>query len=235
MSRSNHDKPFYVDVGMSIAAIRCASNDDVIDRYDHAAHGKWAIEEANRICDRLNAEVEQSAKSRPKRVPKEATVHEITRELSESPDANWDIAAVAASIQNAADKIRGANLAYVLRVLDMQKELNKAAEERAVLEKLVFKYHAESESYRKSWEEATGSAFAKKLAIAKAERARYRDAMEQFRDIGLRLSNLASSLLSNYEARHRKDMPNMVFVQIQRDFIEKSRAELEEKEDKTNE
>lgn len=30
MSRSNYDKPFYVDVGISMVAIRCASNHDVI-------------------------------------------------------------------------------------------------------------------------------------------------------------------------------------------------------------
>ena len=34
VSRSNYDKPFYVDVGTSIVAIRCASNHDVIWRKD---------------------------------------------------------------------------------------------------------------------------------------------------------------------------------------------------------
>lgn len=43
MSRSNYDKPFYIDVGTSIVAIRCASNHDVIVRYDHAFSptGSW--------------------------------------------------------------------------------------------------------------------------------------------------------------------------------------------------
>lgn len=56
MSRSNYDKPFYVDCGTSIAAVRCASNHDVVARFDHGVHGDWAIEEAGRVCDRLNAE-----------------------------------------------------------------------------------------------------------------------------------------------------------------------------------
>lgn len=56
MSRSNYDKPFYVDVGTSIVAVRCASNHDVVARYDHARYGKQSIEEAERICARLNAE-----------------------------------------------------------------------------------------------------------------------------------------------------------------------------------
>ena len=35
MIRSNIDKPFFVDVGTSIAAVRCQSNRDVLDRFDH--------------------------------------------------------------------------------------------------------------------------------------------------------------------------------------------------------
>lgn len=58
MSRSNYDKPFYVDVGTSIVAIRCASNGDVIDSMDH--HGsKHAIKIVMRTCDRMNKEAEQ--------------------------------------------------------------------------------------------------------------------------------------------------------------------------------
>lgn len=57
MSRSNYDKPFYVDVGTSIVAIRCASNNDVIVRYDHVVH-PHAIELIEKICDRMNKEVE---------------------------------------------------------------------------------------------------------------------------------------------------------------------------------
>lgn len=57
MSRSNHDKPFYVDVGTSIVAIRCASNHDVLVRYDYA----WrphTLNLAKEICDRMNRESE---------------------------------------------------------------------------------------------------------------------------------------------------------------------------------
>ena len=55
MSRSNIDKPFYVDVGTSIAAVRCQSNMDVIDRFDHVRLGKAGIEMAEKECDRMNA------------------------------------------------------------------------------------------------------------------------------------------------------------------------------------
>ena len=58
MSRSNIDKPFFVDVGTSIAAVRCQSNRDVLDRFDHVRMGKAGIEMANNMCDRMNAEVD---------------------------------------------------------------------------------------------------------------------------------------------------------------------------------
>ena len=58
MSRSNFDKPFYVDVGTSIAAIRCASNHDVVCSIDH--HGwKNSIELLEKDCDRMNQEAER--------------------------------------------------------------------------------------------------------------------------------------------------------------------------------
>ena len=63
MSRSNYDKPFYVDVGTSIVAIRCASNHDVLFRYDHARFPQ-SIKEANRTCDRLNEECEREIQKR---------------------------------------------------------------------------------------------------------------------------------------------------------------------------
>ena len=59
MSRSNIDKPFYVDVGTSIAAVRCQSNRDVLYRFDHVSLGKAGIEMAENMCDRMNAEVEK--------------------------------------------------------------------------------------------------------------------------------------------------------------------------------
>ena len=59
MSRRNYDKPFFVDVGTSIAAVRCQSNMDVLDRFDHVRMGKAGIEMANNMCDRMNAEVEK--------------------------------------------------------------------------------------------------------------------------------------------------------------------------------
>ena len=57
MSRSNYDKPFYVDVGTSIVAVRCASNHDVILRYDHSLHPS-VIKFARDACDRMNKEAE---------------------------------------------------------------------------------------------------------------------------------------------------------------------------------
>lgn len=55
MSRSNYDKPFYVDVGTSVVAIRCASNRDVIVEYDYAMcpQIKKFTEDT---CDRMNKE-----------------------------------------------------------------------------------------------------------------------------------------------------------------------------------
>ena len=59
MSRSNYDKPFYVDVGTSIAAVRCASNHDVLVRSDHVLCGQRVIKEVEELCDRLNKEAEE--------------------------------------------------------------------------------------------------------------------------------------------------------------------------------
>lgn len=57
MSRSNTDKPFYVDIGTSIAAIRCQSNDDVLILYDYEHGGRDLLDTTERICDRMNEEV----------------------------------------------------------------------------------------------------------------------------------------------------------------------------------
>ena len=57
MSRYSKDgKPFYVDVGTSVVAIRCASNHDVLGRYDHVWRPN-TIEYAKFVCDRMNKEV----------------------------------------------------------------------------------------------------------------------------------------------------------------------------------
>ena len=60
MSRSNLDKPFYVDIGTSIVAVRCASNHDVILEYDHgrSPQSQPTIQMAKDICERMNREVE---------------------------------------------------------------------------------------------------------------------------------------------------------------------------------
>lgn len=57
MSRSNYDKPFYVDVGTSLVAVRCASNHDMLMRYDYSLH-PHSLDFAKGICDRMNREVE---------------------------------------------------------------------------------------------------------------------------------------------------------------------------------
>lgn len=58
MSRySKNGKPFYVDVGTSMVAVRCASNHDVIVEYDHARCPQ-IIKIAEDMCDRMNREVE---------------------------------------------------------------------------------------------------------------------------------------------------------------------------------
>lgn len=57
MSRSNDDKPFYVDVGTSIVAVRCASNHDVVFQYDNNRLPQ-VIQIAKDTCDRMNKEAE---------------------------------------------------------------------------------------------------------------------------------------------------------------------------------
>jgi hypothetical protein len=57
MSRSNYDKPFYVDIGTSIVAIRCASNHDVLFEYDYLRCPQ-VIQFTKDACDRMNKEAE---------------------------------------------------------------------------------------------------------------------------------------------------------------------------------
>ena len=63
MGRSNYDKPFYVDVGTSVVAIRCASNHDVLMRYDHSLR-PYSLDFAKGMCNRMNREVELSRPTR---------------------------------------------------------------------------------------------------------------------------------------------------------------------------
>lgn len=82
MSRSNTDKPFYVDVGTSIVAIRCQSNHDVIDRINYVRLGNVYIEMANNMCDRMNAEVDKVVAERDAENSKlRSLVKELTDEL----------------------------------------------------------------------------------------------------------------------------------------------------------
>lgn len=48
--------PFYVEVGTSIVAIRCASNHDVVWWADHSVHGKSTVDWAESVCTRMNQE-----------------------------------------------------------------------------------------------------------------------------------------------------------------------------------
>lgn len=79
MSRSNYDKPFYVDVGTSIVAVRCASNNDVVLRYDHVWH-PHTLKLAKDVCDRMNKEVENR---KPLRNCDVGTEHEQADRLAE--------------------------------------------------------------------------------------------------------------------------------------------------------
>lgn len=79
MSRSNLDKPFYVDVGTSIVAVRCASNHDVVLKYDHSWRPS-SIELAKTACDRMNREAEIG---RPRRNCDVGTAEEQAKRLSE--------------------------------------------------------------------------------------------------------------------------------------------------------
>ena len=64
MSRSNYDKPFYVDVGTSVVAIRCASNHDVVWSADFVNGTDAIIFLIENACDRMNKEFELYAKSK---------------------------------------------------------------------------------------------------------------------------------------------------------------------------
>ena len=79
MSRSNLDKPFYVDVGTSIVAVRCASNHDVVLQYDHSWRPS-SIELARTACDRMNKEAEIGS---PRRNCDVGTAEEQAKRLSE--------------------------------------------------------------------------------------------------------------------------------------------------------
>lgn len=57
MSRSNYDKPFYVDAGTSVVAVRCASNHDIILEYD-CSRNPALVKRAEAVCDRMNKEAE---------------------------------------------------------------------------------------------------------------------------------------------------------------------------------
>lgn len=59
------DQPFYVDVGTSIAAVRCASDDAVLLWHDHGRHGRWAIDEVERTCRRMNDEAARHYRAGP--------------------------------------------------------------------------------------------------------------------------------------------------------------------------
>ena len=83
MSRSNIDKPFYVDVGTSIAAVRCQSNMDVLDRFDHVRMGKAGIEMAEKMCDRMNAEVEKFVAAKDAEI---ANLRALVKELADALD-----------------------------------------------------------------------------------------------------------------------------------------------------
>lgn len=88
MSRSNYDKPFYVDVGTSIVAVRCASNHDVVFWDDHVRRGKWAIKEAERVCARLNAETDRQKMHEACRAMRSSAVemHEACRAMNDDGD-----------------------------------------------------------------------------------------------------------------------------------------------------
>lgn len=93
MSRSNYDKPFYVDVGTSIVAVRCASNHDIVLRYDHSWRPS-SIELVKTACDRMNREAEIG---RPRRNCDVGTAEEQMKRQYDTmcnttkacPDSDW--------------------------------------------------------------------------------------------------------------------------------------------------
>lgn len=85
MSRSNIDKPFFVDVGTSIAAVRCQSNSDVLYRFDHVSLGKAGIEMAKKMCDRMNAEVEKFIADKDAEIVK---IRALVKEMADALEYN---------------------------------------------------------------------------------------------------------------------------------------------------
>ena len=87
MSRSNYDKPFYVDVGTSVAAIRCASNHDIVDSLDHNG-SKYAIMIVEKTCELMNREVEISTEKQNREIAQMREALERILSLTNSLDEN---------------------------------------------------------------------------------------------------------------------------------------------------
>ena len=81
--------PFYVEVGTSIVAIRCASNHDVVWRADHSVHGKATVDWAESVCTRMN---------------QEAHIRELSKNVSKN-GADFGQLGDAAKLREAAVKI----------------------------------------------------------------------------------------------------------------------------------
>ena len=90
MSRSNFDKPFYVDVGTSIVAIRCASNHDVLMRYDYSLC-PHSLNFAKGMCNRMNREVEISTAQMERRVSDAILSYEQLYKEAHNDDADLEI------------------------------------------------------------------------------------------------------------------------------------------------
>ena len=82
--------PFYVEVGTSIVAIRCASNHDVVWRADHSVHGKATVDWAESVCTRMN---------------QEAHIRELSKNVSKN-GADFGQLGDAAKLREALEKVR---------------------------------------------------------------------------------------------------------------------------------
>ena len=131
MSRSNIDKPFFVDVGTSIAAVRCQSNRDVLDRFDHVRLGKAGIEMAKKMCDRMNAEVDKFVAAKDSMISEQSAVNESqAAQLRDALNECEELKCAIADLKHISD-------AVVKSLRDKKLEMSgEIAEKDAEIEKL---------------------------------------------------------------------------------------------------
>ena len=159
MSRSNYDKPFYVDVGTSIAAIRCASNHDPVCSINHHCwidHNGWksSIELLKKDCDRMNKEVELYAQSKA---------------VDTKPTCDWsvkdalDFANTLANHGWTRDANADAASSCIYALCRMLEDIGNAAAMREALDDVMHLLPHMLQYMRVHWEDANAGGYYKKI------------------------------------------------------------------------